>query len=181
MKCKRRWIVLLSLVLVLSMFGLTGCGTDNGALEPGGELDEQTYNATLFFSNEEYVAIGDESLEKYLVYEREFSAMPGDAYFYAVEMLRNPPEEGYSTSITDKIKFNDIYMAGDTVYVDLDSNGLNGGSLEEAYLIGQVVNTLINTFAEVQQVQFVIDGEVAESLMGHIDASSPFTKDVFDE
>lgn len=180
MECKRRWIILLSLVLALSMFGLTSCGTDNGSsLEPGEELVEQTYTATLFFSNEEYVATGDESIEKYLVYEKEFTAMPGDAYFYAVEMLRTPPEEGYSTSITDKIKFNDIYIEGDTVYVDLDSNGLSGGSLEEAYLIGQVVNTLINTFAEVQQVQFMIDGEVAESLMGHIEASSPFTKDVF--
>lgn len=183
MNRKRSGIILLSLILALSMFGLTGCEEDNGTLEPDDdiELAEQTYTAALFFSNEEYVTIGDESLKKYFVYEREFTAMPGEAYFEAVEMLRTPPEEGYSTSITDKIKFNDIYMAGDTVYVNLNKNGLSGGSTEEAYLIGQVVNTLINTFTEVQQVQFLIDGEVSESLMGHIDAASPFTREAFEE
>ena len=112
MGSKRRWIILLSLILVFSMFGLTGCVTDTGTLEPddGIEIVEQTYTAALFFSNEEYVMVGDESLEKYLVSESEFAAMPGDAYFEAVELLRTPPEEGYGTSLTDKIKFNDIYI-----------------------------------------------------------------------
>ena len=183
MKRKRVWVVLTCLILVLGMFGLTGCGADSDKTEPGNEIEvtEQDYRVALFFANEEYVALGDESLEKYMVYESEITSMPGDAYFDALELLKTIPEEGYGTLITDKIKFNDVYLDGDTVYVDLDSNGLSGGSLEESYLVGQVVNTLINSFDEVKQVQFLIDGEVRESLMGHIDATSPFTKDVFAE
>lgn len=183
MRNNKKWLIISCLIIALSMFGLTGCGADTGTDEPDNDIEitEQDYRASLFFANGEYVASGDESLEKYMVYESEFAAMPGDAYFNALNLLKTPPEEGYSTMITDKIKFNDVYLQGNTVYVDLDGNGLHGGSLEESYLIGQVVNTLLNSFAEVQQVQFLIDGEMPESLMGHIDAASPFTKDAFAE
>ena len=183
MKKKRVLLILLCAVLALSLFGFTGCSKYIENEKPGGsgEVAEQDYRVTLFFANEEYLAGGDESLEKFMVYESDMTSKPGDAYMDALELLKTSPEEGYSTVISDQIKFNDVYLEGDTVFVDFDINGLNGGSLEETFLISQIINTLINSFDEVKQVQFLIDGEEAESLMGHVDTAEPFTEDLFAE
>lgn len=185
MKKKKFVIILLCVVLSFALIGFTGCGgEDSGSTGDSGEVSKdqyQTYRVTLFFANEEYMDTGDESLEKYMVYETEISSKPGGAYLDALELLKTSPEEGYGTAISGNIKFNDAYMDGDTVFVDIDSSGLNGGSTEETFLIGQIVNTMINTFAEVKQVQFLVDGETAETLMGHVGTSEPFTKDLFSE
>jgi len=183
MKKKKVLLILLCAALALSMFGFTGCSKyiEDEKPEDNGEVLEQSYRITLFFANEEYLAIGDESLEKFMVYESEITTKPGAAYMDALELLKISPEEGYSTVISDQIKFNDVYLKGDTVFVDFDSNGLNGGSLEETFLISQIVNTLINSFDEVKQVQFLVDGEAAETLMGHVDTAAAFTKDLFTE
>lgn len=179
MKRKRILLILLCVSLIFGMVGLTGCGKGQGSDGPS-IPEDQTYQITLFFANEKYIATGDESLEKFMVYQSELTSRPGDVYLDALELLKNPPEEGYGTVITDSIKFNDVYLKdGDTAVVDLDSNGLNGGSLDETFLISQIVDTLVNTFSEIKQVQFFVDGEAAESLMGHVDASEPFTKDLF--
>lgn len=181
MKKKSVLLILLCVVLAFGMVGLSGCGKNSGTNEPGGseEPAEQTYRVALFFANEKYIATGDESIEKFMVFESELTSSPGDVYMNTLELLKTSPEEGYSTVITDSIKFNDAYLDGDTVFVDLDSNGLNGGSLEETFLVSQIVDTLINSFDEVKQVQFLVDGETAETLMGHLDTAKPFTKDLF--
>ena len=183
MKKRSILLILFCVALTFGMFGFTGCGKESGTDEPEGsnEPAEQTYRVALFFANEDYIATGDESAEKYMVNEVEMTSLPGHAYLDALELLKTSPEEGYGTVITDNIKFNDAYLEGNTAVVDIDGNGLNGGSLEETFLIGQIVNTLINTFDEVEQVQFLVDGETAETLMGHVDAANPFTKDLFTE
>ncbi len=185
MKRKHLLLILLCVVLVFAMAGITGCGGKNSGntddSDQGNQDEYQTYRVTLFFANEEYIATGDESLEKYRVSENEMTSTPGDAYLDVLELLKTSPEEGYETVLSENIKFNDAYLEGDTVFVDLDSNGLNGGSLQETFLIGQVVNTLTNTFTEVKQVQFLVDGETAETLMGHVGTAEPFTRDSFAE
>jgi hypothetical protein len=78
---------------------------------------------TLFFANEAYIATGDESLEKFMVYETEMTSTPEDACKNALELLKTVPDKGYSTVVTDQIKFNDAYLDGDTVFVDISSTG----------------------------------------------------------
>jgi germination protein M len=182
MKKKSILMFLLCAVLAFSMFGFTGCGKSQDTGEPDGAAADPVgmdYRVTLFFANEEYIATGDESLEKFMVYESEMTSKPEDAYKNALELLKTTPDKGYSTVITDQIKFNNVYLEGDTVYVDISSNGLNGGSMEETFLISQVVDTLINSFKEVKQVQFLVDGQNAETLMGHVGTAAPFTNDLF--
>lgn len=183
MKKRNVLLFLFCAVLAFGMLGLTGCGksSDSGETDGTSEPAEQSYRVTLFFANEEYIASGDESLEKFMVYETEMTSKPGEAYKKALELLKTSPDKGYSTVITDQIKFNDVYLDGDTVYVDLSSSGLNGGSLDETFLISQIVDTLLNSFKEVKQVQFLVDGQTAETLMGHVGTASPFTKDLFTE
>ena len=181
MKKKSLLLFLLCIIMTMSTIVFTGCSKDAGTDEPDNTdvVQEQNYSVTLFFANEEYVAMGDESLEKFKVYQKDITSKPGEVYKDTLEQLRTVPEDGYNTMIFDQIQFNDVYMEGDTVYVDLNSSGLNGGSLEETFLISQIVDTLLNSFDEVKQVQFLVDGKPAESLMGHLDAAAPFTKDLF--
>jgi len=184
MKKKRDVFILLCMVLAFAIFGLTGCGGEApGNEDPSDlpEVSEQEYRITLFFANEEYIATGDESMEKFMVFESELTSKPGDVYHDALELLKISPEEGYGTAVTEQIKFNDVYLDGDTAIVDFDSNGLNGGSTSEVFLISQIVNTLIHSFDEVTQVQFLVDGETAETIMGHVGTADPFTKDLFTE
>ncbi len=185
---KKRSILLLLLctVLIFSMAGLSGCGKSTDTGEPDGTTEpvgpaEQTYEVTLFYANEAYVASGDESLEKFMVYQTEMTSKPEEAYKSALEMLKTSPDKGYSTVVTDQIKFNDVYLDGDTAVVDLSGSGLSGGSMQETFLISQIVDTLLNSFKEVKQVQFLVDGKTAETLMGHVGAADPFTKDLFAE
>jgi spore germination protein GerM len=92
-------------------------------------------------------------------------------------MLRDPGE-GSSTMVTEQVVFNSVYLEGDTAYVDFKSVGPSSGSMGEGFLISQIVNTLLD-FDEVKQVQFLVNGEVAETLMGHVGTAEPFTEDVY--
>jgi spore germination protein GerM len=169
------------------MLGFAGCAgkadqekpSNDGTTEP--VPTEQSYQVTLYFANEEYMASGDESLEKFKTYEKEVTAEPDKVFLATLELLRTAPEDGFGTVISEDIQFNDVYTEGDTAFVDLNSKGLSGGSLEETFLIGQIVNTLLNSFEEVKQVQFLVDGQTAETLMGHVGTADPFTKDLFAE
>lgn len=184
MKNRRILLFLLCAILTLGMLAFTGCSKEPDTSQPdeSGEEAKQEYQIELYFANAEYIATGDETLDKFMVSKSKLTSMPQDIYFDTLEALRTVPEAaGYSTVITDQIKVNDAYVDGDTAFVDFDSNGLNGGSLEESFLISQIVNTLIHSFENVKQVQFLVDGEAAESLMGHVDATDPFTKDLFTE
>ena len=42
-------------------------------------------------------------------------------------------------------------------------------------LISQIVNTLIKSFDEIQAVSFTVDGDEAETLMGHVDITRSFS------
>ncbi|QOX64246.1 GerMN domain-containing protein [Anoxybacterium hadale] len=184
MKHKRISIIILCMILVLGagLFSLTGCTKKPAAEGPDTENpSEKTYRVALFYANEEYVASGDEAIEKFKVYETELSSVPEKVYMETLELLRNSPDKGYDTMLGDQIKLNRVYAEGDTAFVDLGADGLSGGSMEELYLISQIVDTLINSFEEIKQVQFLVDGKVPETLMGHVGTEDPFTKDAFAE
>jgi len=172
----KKIIGLMVFVLLLTgMMSLVGCGgTDEKATKE--------YNVTLYFANDEYVQTGDESLEHMVVVEDyKMESEEGKQYMVLVDSaLRNAAEEveGAETLISDKIVFNDVSVDEGIATVDLAGDKLNGGSLEESYLISQIVESLIASFEEIDSVQFLVDGEKVESLMGHFDASAPFTKGI---
>ncbi|HWQ77624.1 MAG TPA: GerMN domain-containing protein [Anaerovoracaceae bacterium] len=191
MKDKSVWVILLCVVLMLGLAALAGCGTDAGSggpeTGPGGGTDtadnaeeEQVYQVAVCFANKEYIDTGNEALDKFNIYTEEITSAPEDVYLDALELLREPSDESDSTMITEQVVFNDAYLEGDTVYVDFKSVGPNSGSLGEGFLVSQIVNTLLS-FDEVTQVQFLVNGEVTETLMGHVGTAEPFTKDVFTE
>ena len=52
---------------------------------------------------------------------------------------------------------------------------LSGSETVEKMLISQIVNTLIKSFDEIQAVSFTVDGDEAETLMGHVDITRSFS------
>ena len=176
MKKNKLFILILCISMLICAVSLIGCSNEAKVADVE---KAQDYTVQLFYANAEYVTTGDESLERLMpAYESKIPASSSNVYVDTLEALKSVPEGGYETIITKEIKFNDIYVKDKTAYVDLNSKGLNGGSLSESFLISQIVETLINSFDEVVQVQFLVDGKVVESLMGHFDATKPFTSGI---
>jgi germination protein M len=178
----------LIMVMILGTVAFAGCGEEEEQVpqEPK-EPKTTSYTVDLYYANDEYVETGDESLPKFLVEQKTIEISKGEnLYLSLLKSLSNVPKDGMSTMITENVHFNDVYISEEdreTIVVDVSSEGLSGGSLGESLFIGQIVETLLNneTLSETGEVvptkvQFLVDGEVAESLMGHIDAMEPFTK-----
>ncbi len=169
-----------AIMMILAAAGFAACAgqpAETPAEPPETPVLEE-FQVSLYFVNEEYVVTGDESLERLMPPETAvIEAEPGTGPRAALEALKTVPDkEGYGTMILQEITFNDVYIDGDTAYVDLSAENLNGSSTQEGFLISQIVKTLKGSFADVAQVQFLVDGEIVESLMGHIDASKPFAE-----
>ncbi len=180
---------LLSVFLISSMVGFTGCGE---------KTVEQYESKTLklYFANKDYIDTGNDKNGELVVSDQISISVPKGipdgmtaeeaasyGYVEAYSMLWQVPDglENAETVVTEKIGIHNITCKDGIAYVDLIGSGLvgKGGSLEETLFISQVVETLINSFDEIEKVQFLIDGETSETLMGHCDTSMPFTAGFF--
>ncbi len=166
----KKWIcfVLITLLAV-------GC-TPKGSKEPEPkEPQKQETLVSLYYANDEYINTGDESKEKFIKIEKKFEKNKDFPMSILKELQKKPDDENAQTLISD-LKFLDVEIKDKTAYVNLSSKNLNGGSLQELFVIGQVVYSLTSV-EDIKEVQFLVDGEKTDTLMGHYDTSTPFTKD----
>lgn len=85
----------------------------------------------------------------------------------------------YSTVFPAGSRVQSFYMQGNTAYVDLPDSlpkTLQRSSATELLAVYSIVNTLTE-FPEIQQVQLLIGGKRAESLLGHVDIATPLRRD----
>ncbi|MDX9917699.1 MAG: GerMN domain-containing protein [Gudongella sp.] len=186
---KKLIIILLSLSL---LFGLAACvpkqKPQTPVEEPSEEpaeipaegpaeepIEDQTVDVLLYFGNNEYIVTGDEQYERMMEETQEIT-YGGDVCLEeaVVRALMAGPEdtELMSTGFTETIKLNSVEVFDGTAYVDFASDGLHGGSMQESYIISQVVMSLTN-LDSVDSVMFLVDGQEAETLMGHISIEEP--------
>ena len=170
------------------LFANAGCQNDEG--EDG---VVERYALEIYYVNGEYIDKGDESKGRLIGPVKSSLSMDGrdgeNEYFALLnDVLReDPPDEISDAALTmvyDTIAFRGASVEDGTAYVDMSSEGpagepLSGGSLEESLLIQQITFSLIDSFDEVKRVQFMIDGEIRETMMGHVDTSVPFDKESF--
>lgn len=182
----RKWTALiLSMILVISMLTLTACNDDNtggGTItDPGDRVTEQAVK--LYFANAEYISNGVETdtvkmmmpaYDSKLMVEADDDK--SDVYGDAVDALQFVPDAKYATILTEQIDTDEVYVKNGTAYVDMDGEHLMGGILEETILINQIVFTLMDSFTEIKEVQFLVNGRTANTLMGQMDTTRPFTK-----
>lgn len=174
------------MVLILSL-GLIGCKPkepiDDPVVEPPVEEpveDEDpipnadSVEVNLYFANDEYIQTGDESLEKLIPEVRTFDAKDILLEETMVKALMEKPEsQGLRTGIPNTAKLLGVKVVDKTAYVDFAQEGMNGGSLEETFTINQIVASLVE-LDTVDRVQFLLDGEKGDSLMGHYSIQDPF-------
>lgn len=140
------------------------------------EGEEQSYKVTLTYPSSDYIVNGDEENKK-ITEQVTIDASKDDIVKKVLEQLaQSPKAEGAESTGLDKFDFSKSKLDGTTAVVDL-SGDLNGGSLEEDVLARSIVNSLLSVDG-IKAVEFTVNGEKAESLMGHVDISEPFTKNL---
>ena len=162
---------LISAVLtVVLLLNLVACNGGTGTKDDDG----MTREVTLYFANNAYIVTGDESLEKLIAEQRVIEETTDGIGMNIFEALKKGSENpDLATVINERIQVREVKFVDETAYVDFDKEGLNGSSLEEHFTIAQIVASLL-ALEEVQAVQLLIDGEVADSLMGHETIEAPF-------
>ena len=160
---------------IFLVFTLAAC---NNKSNQNSENNPEKYKVKLYFANTKYIETGDESLDRVIAIDKEIEGDKNSIYKNTILALKEKPkDDSYDTLIRDDINILDVYVKNNIAYVNISKENLHGGSLEEIFFIGQIVNTLIDSFKEVESVQFLVEGEKIESLMGHIDASKPFKRE----
>ena len=147
---------------------------DNNGDEP---VENDTEEIILYFSNNEYIETGNEDLDKVLPEKRiiEYKDMELEEAIVR-ELIKGTESEKLSNSIPETAKLLDVKVKDKTAFVNFSNEGLNGGSLQEGLTIRQIVDSLLE-LDTVDKVQFLIDGEKGETLMGHYDIREPFEGD----
>jgi len=149
--------------------------------EPVGEEPEipSDFNkVTLYFVNDEYIQTGNESLEKLIPEEWEMEELHISVEEAIVRgLMEGPKTEGLRTVIPATAKLLGVEVKDGTAFVNFAYEGLSGGSLEETYTINQIVASLTE-LDTVDRVQFLLDGEKGDSLMGHYGIAEPFEKPI---
>lgn len=152
---------------------------ENETVDPSPETKKA--EVTLYFANKDYVETGDESYEKLIPEIRtiEYENIPLEEAIIK-ELIKGPDSNELTTSIPSSITLLGAETKDGTCYVNFSQEGLYGGSMEEDFTISQIVNSLLK-LDNVDRVQFLIDGEKAESLMGHFTITDPFEESLYNE
>jgi hypothetical protein len=78
------------------------------------------------------------------------------------------------------IRLRELFVdASGTAYIDLTPSpqkDVRASAWEEQLAIYALVNTLLQNFEEIKQVELLLDGREAQTLAGHMDLSRTFTK-----
>lgn len=187
---KKILILIISLVLVVSLAACSPKETETPVEpappaeepaeepveEPGEEMvEQQSADVTLYFGNNEYIVTGDEQYE-YMLTEVQTITYGEICLEEAIvrALMAGPIDtDTLSTGFHENVVLNSVDVFDGIAYVDFSREGLYGGSMQESYIISQVVESL-TSLDSVDKVQFLVDGQEAESLMGHIDIRYPF-------
>ncbi|NLJ78996.1 MAG: GerMN domain-containing protein [Tissierellia bacterium] len=131
---------------------------------------------TLYFVNTEYIETGNEELDHYVIVEETIEY--GDISIEEAivkELMKDPSDSSAATGIPPTVKLLGVEVANDTAFVNFAEEGLFGSSLQEGFTIEQISRSLLK-LNRIHKVQFLVNGEKVESLMGHFDAMSPFER-----
>ncbi|HBG15334.1 MAG TPA: hypothetical protein DDW93_01010 [Firmicutes bacterium] len=139
--------------------------------------EERVEKVRLYFPNQEYVQTGREDLPMLKTVDREVKIKDESLIEAILKELRNPPEgKGLTTALYDQLEVLGAWTKERLAYVNFSSENLHGGSLQEMLLVNQIVKTL-TALPGIDQVQFLVDGEKRETLMGHLSTDEPLSGD----
>jgi len=92
------------------------------------------------------------------------------------ELIRGPEDPSRMRTLPETAQVRTVFFRDDTAWVDLDSAVRDehpGGTWTEVLTVYSIVNTLVENFSDVRQVQILLEGNESETLAGHVDISHP--------
>lgn len=112
--------------------------------------------------------------------DRTVSAGPDDTYETLVvkELIAGPKVEGHGRTIPEGTKLLSLEIVDGVAYVNFSKEMQTnhwGGSTGEMFTIYSIVNSLTES-PNVKAVQFLIEGQRVESLVGHADTTKPIER-----
>ncbi|CAM3427087.1 MULTISPECIES: GerMN domain-containing protein [Brevibacillus] len=180
MKNRRRLIGLAIFALVL----VAGCGQQNATPAPtptpapqpntsaeqpaGPELTKQTIS--VFYSDGDLLSLQEEKQEIAFADDLE-------KYKKAIATLEVPKDKEKHFPLWVDFKYHSLTFDKGRITIDSDGKNLyNLGSGGEGMALEALTKTLFQ-FPEVESIAILRDGEVVDSLMGHVEITEPFTRD----
>ena len=131
-----------------------------------------------------YLYFGD-SRGKYLKAEPRVVDQPSDAAAFCRKILSaliKGPGQGGISVLPRNVEIRALHVMEDGVaFVDFESEAFAdhpGGVESELLSIYSIVNTLVLNVDGVRSVKFLIGGQEAATLAGHVDLSRPFEADI---
>jgi hypothetical protein len=106
---------------------------------------------------------------------------PADAVSFARSLMREeiagPKDPALAPSLPDRMTLRNVFVpGGGRVVVDVNVDpawAKAAGSDEELAVVGAIVNTMLQNLAGTDRVQILVNGNVVETLAGHVDLSRP--------
>lgn len=137
------------------------------------EKDTKTYSVNLVFPSEDYIVNGNEE-NKTVSQKTDLTADEKTIVMKVLDALAaSPSADSAESTGLDKYDYSKSTLDGSKAVVDL-SGDLTGGSLEEDVLVSSIVNSLLSVDG-IKSVSFTVNGQPAETLMGHVDITQDFT------
>lgn len=164
--------VLVFLLILASCSSNTSPPPQGSEEDPGGDTQApqtQSLEVQVFYTNAQATELIME--ERTVEYATEM-----EKYEQTLSLLMNPAaEEDYS--LWPNLQYHSLSLEDGRFTIDLDGSvQYNLGAGTEMLAVQALISTLFQ-FAEIDEVQILIDGETAESLTGHVDISKPFKKE----
>jgi len=162
------------LLLVLMVFIIAlGCLQTAAVQGEAEEKDPETFTINLYFI--------DHSLDGLFAEERTIqvedeSRLPARI---VEEALKGPRDEGLMPAIPEGTRLLGIQVEKGRATVNLSGEvreRFNLGAMGEGYVIFSLVNALTE-LSHIREVQFLVEGEIIESIGGHFLLEEPFTRD----
>lgn len=88
----------------------------------------------------------------------------------------SPKDADYVSLWPKETKINSVVVVGNLATIDLTLGKMNVGSEAESMAIAQLVWTATAANTTVKRIQLTVDGKIAESIAGHVDATKPFSR-----
>lgn len=193
---KRAGLLIFALAVA---FSLSGCGSSTGSDGSGPDslLDQSApteqeslssedegieFTAELSYANYNYIDTGNESEDKLirevelnLTAEEKTDKSKAEAVLKALKKVPSYLENA-ETFVSDHIAVNYVKVEEKKMIVDLSSDGLDSLSMyDEEFFVFQVTDSLLNTFPEIDSVEFTVDGAEKDGL-NYMDISESFTR-----
>ena len=178
-------LYVLAFGLAILMAGSLGWYMAKRSSVPLHRMENDGFRETLVVHKQEVHLYFGNSQSRFLSAERWIIELPDDNTAAArriVEALIQGPKRNGTRTLPSNTNLRNLFISNEGIaYVDLASDAFNyfpGGIEAELLGIYSIVNTLVLNVEKIQYVKFLVGGQEAATLAGHVDLSRPFKADM---